>query len=409
MNKNIISKFLQVKKIIMGIILRALITKKGKAGLIFYAPNNAHFLEVNGFSYIPQIDHLIDDLNIIYGCKSYLPIGQYLNISNEIHKMEEVSLFALLYGRRAAWERILKKNEVKAVAGIGLSALLLRAAQKLNVQTIEIYHGCGYENLKYFRPVPAKFSIVYDDLTLKTLSEFKLTIPVRCRHPYFERREFFRRHNIDLRYQIKNKLNETFEDNGNVNVLVTLQWGYESKTGISDFANILDNGIIHESLISVIKKRKDINWILRWHPVQLRSSRFKNDLYLVERIFKNVNNVAVSGFDNLELIDLMRFMTAHITMSSMSTVEAAKINLRSLVLCPVTKSYGYYKDQVNSGLARYCELSSDSIEIYLNDLLNKYIPDSGFEIFEENEKKYPKSKDVICDVVDGKIIDRNLR
>jgi len=101
-----------------------------------------------------------------------------------------------------------------------------------------------------------------------------------------------------------------------------------------------------QELISVIQLSidKDILWAFRLHPVQLKEKKYKHHLNYIEKFCANQKNTQWRWFTEMPLPVALRQCSGHITMSSMSSYEAAYMGIKTLALCPTLQKGGYYQD-----------------------------------------------------------------
>lgn len=372
--------------------------------ILFLAPSNGFFLKVNDQYYIPQLDHLILKLEKFSIATSLLiyPNNEKPNFNTASDPKQYLSI-ELLISMKMYWEKVLSITSPKLIVGIGLPPALLKIAKQKKIKTIEISHFFGLKpigryslecrnKLSYWEPY---LYILNDDISLKTLEMGELALVERTMHPYFERKKFFLSNNIDTIKITKDEIGKRFQNDNKI-VLISLQWGYAGEE--KEYSNIINNGVIHEELIKLIKKRSDLNWILRWHPVQIERSRYKEDLQFIKNTFYGFSNVAFDEFNNVELLDIIQLSNIHITMISMTAREAAYFNVPSICLCPTLLTFNkdFFSDLFQNGIAKYCELNSKIIESTLDEFLtfqNKNLND-----YQMKEEKYPLTFEVICNV-----------
>jgi hypothetical protein len=147
-------------------------------------------------------------------------------------------------------------------------------------------------------------------------------------------------------------------------VLLSLQWGYDGTLPL--FTGIVSNGVIHESVLDAVgATRGEVLWIVRLHPVQLRSPKYRKHRQFVHQLEAASSNVLSTSVSMLPLPVLLAQCDGHITMSSMCCYEAAWMRVPSLALCPTLQRDGpfadYFADLQSAGLLVKGTLVTDEI------------------------------------------------
>ena len=128
-------------------------------------------------------------------------------------------------------------------------------------------------------------------------------------------------------------------------ILVTLAWGYDGE--VPGNSGILPNGVIPEELVKAIREtRRQVFWLLRLHPVQLRNKfLYRRHIRLVNALVEKNSNTESDISSNCELRTILSHCNGHITMSSNTSYEATYMGVPTLLLCPTLDS-----GQVNENL-----------------------------------------------------------
>lgn len=395
LNQRLASKLKNLFKLLRAILGKAILFEK--LDCLFVVPGNAHFLFASNKRWIPQIDHLYCDFERL-GIKGaiFIPPEQNMpsrELANPVYKIG--GLIAAL-PERLRWNLVLKKTEPLFIVGINIPRALILEAKKLKIPTVEIYHGFEYETPEYLTAYDSELDvhIVYDDVTCDTLK--KMNSPgtlFRARHPYLDRKLFFEERNISLVENLERSLSKKFSHPGNPLVIYTLQWGYEQD---SMFGGIIDNenGVIHSEMITVMRERRDINWVLRWHPVQINRNNFERNLKFVQGHFADCPHIVTDGYNECEIIDLFKLSVLHITMSSMSAVEAMLVGVKTILLHqPEFGLQNHLLRQRKIGYSIPSKLDRDEINRTIEKILNerRYFGNSVLE----KEAEHPKTINIL--------------
>jgi hypothetical protein len=164
------------------------------------------------------------------------------------------------------------------------------------------------------------------------------------------------------------------------NVMVSLVWGYDGEHGeYSEYAGILANGLMHEELVRAIELTRDsVFWLLRLHPVQLRMEKYNHHRVFLEELASRTGNCEWRQASTLPLPLLLTQCHGHITMSSMTTYEAAMLAVPSLLLCPTLQpgaiNAALFENLRMSGYAELGELSADAIQQWSENVQRKVVP-----------------------------------
>jgi hypothetical protein len=245
----------------------------------------------------------------------------------------------------SVYKKILLKNKVKLVVSIQPSHALCIAAHDLGIKVAEPMHGMnlavsdkiflsqfdGVED--YLLP---DYFIAFDDQTYQTLNiilKNRKAEVILMPHPWHCECLKTESALID-----KSQLVSISNFNSDKVILLSLQWGYDGEREI--FNNIIPNGILHDSVIDVIKNHKDIFWLIRLHPIQLKRRFYQRHRKFIADLCEKFENTEFVVASSAPLPLLLKQVNGHLTMSSGSAGEAALMNIPSLMLCPTLREGG---------------------------------------------------------------------
>ena len=247
------------------------------------------------------------------------------------------------------YEDLFKAANPRIIISIGCNDEFCLAARNLNIYHFELLHGIGYtpmpwdwdkkekENLPQgILSLDAVSTNTFNELKLKGLDVYQIN------HPFLSR--FNLKNNIELPEEwILKDIDQKYTKT----ILVALQWGYAPSIDELDiYKGILNNGLFFEEIESIIKETKDsIFWRFRFHPVQYRQQKkYKKLFNIVDNFIKEFKNCEWKESTFLPLPSILGTCDGHITMSSMSSYEAAYLGVRTLALCPTLQKGGIYEN-----------------------------------------------------------------
>jgi hypothetical protein len=251
------------------------------------------------------------------------------------------------------YKKIIEKSEPTCIITIGSPPELCQAAKEKEVPCIELLHGMGYSKIAWGYDKRSHSELPSGILSLDTCSTraFQMLEYIQIQqipHPFLKRFQDGKDNDIPIEWQNKN----TIYKNKKI-ILVSLQWGYDGT--YPEFIGILKNHIILEELVVAIesKNNKDIIWAFRLHPVQLRDKKYKHHLDYIKDFCKNHLNTQWQWFTEMPLPVVLKQCSGHITMSSVTSYEAAYMGIKTLALCPTLQPGGHnqdmFSDLVSSG------------------------------------------------------------
>lgn len=250
---------------------------------------------------------------------------------------KEVILFEPIH----VYQWLLFWTRPKLIISIEPPVELCRAAHRLKIPVIEPLHGFGYaEEIPWGYDERAKEElpthiISFDQLSttvFQPLSEKGLKI-LEMEHPWYSKTI---RSQIDKEEQKDNWILEVRKKYRKV-ILVSLVWGYGDDYGAhEEFSGILtENHLIPQQVVDLIgETHEDIFWLIRRHPVQLHAEEYKYQLEFLDGLVENNPNCDWQKSSTSSLDSILPHVDGHLTMSSMTSYDAALFGIKTLTLCP---------------------------------------------------------------------------
>jgi len=349
--------------------------------ILFICADANRAVMTNGKYYSQILDPVVDycriksisHMSISLPFSSMLPSATYSN-SRTLN-------WAYLFLRHNTWRWLLSKRiKTKLVVGINIPSELNSYAADNGIKTIELFHGFGIGENDYIWGCSARKNvdvkreasiyIAYDKQSYETLRQSlgakRITVNL-ARHHFYDREEYSQLNLID---RIESKIERVFSASSNMTVLVSLQHGYDGSRSVLN--GILDNGLLPGCLIEFIRDNPSINWILKPHPVQIRSNMWPKIQDTLFEIFGKFENVSVIDFLDDDVFALLHFVDGHITMMSGTVVEAAMLGVPSLGLCPTLRRGGIMQDAFQNEEAQELffrgEATIESITHFVNHI-----------------------------------------
>jgi len=278
------------------------------------------------------------------------------------------------------WDKVLDFSGASCVIAIQPDEYLCSSAKKKNIKVYDLQHGVISEDHQWYGKklrydcegtgLPDGV-LCWDEYAFQWLKSWgpeKGITPVLIGHPWFDR--FFEpNENDDLVVEAENRLEKC--NYRKPAILVTLQWGlYEHYYRGTEF-----NGLISDSLISVIKKTSsDIDWFIRLHPIQLSKKNKKSVYDQLSRIFEGVIGVSWDVPSHLPLPLLLKKVNLHITDMSSVVLEASTLGVPSAILNPHVCEGGnlenLYDAQRRKGLADVVNQNESEILKWITSMLS---------------------------------------
>lgn len=268
------------------------------------------------------------------------------------------------------YERIITKSKAKVVLTIGCNNQLCEAARNLGVFHVELLHGIGYTPIPWGWESKDKIHLPQailslDPVSTNTFAELKKhnVIVKEIPHPFLSRFQKNSSQAIPSEWLPKKAAIQYKKE-----ILVSLQWGYLPNVDECDiFKGYLPNGLFYEELKEVIRLTKDsVFWRFRFHPVQYRQPKKYEELFtLMDKLVNENKNCDWRDSTYIPLPGLLLQCAGHITMSSMTSYEAAYMGKQTLTLCPSLRTNGVYEDffedLVDLGYVEKKQVSVDAV------------------------------------------------
>lgn len=283
-----------------------------------------------------------------------------------------------LLGMTASFESdpfvyMLEKTGAQLVVTIGSPPEMASAVKSKGVFHVELLHGIGYKFLPWGWDMLSSTYLPHGILSLDKISTkvfsplLEKGIEIRTiPNPFLKR---FISYNKNIQHD-EWKLNLGCEKKCLKHILVTLLWGYAQDHGPhTQFANILDNGLFFDEIGELVREELGIFWHFRFHPVQLRKSRYKNLLIFMDDFVSSHPNSEWREASKVPLPNIAMLCDGNIGMSSMSCYDAAAMGVPSLMLCPNVQKGGIYQDWFsdleNEGYVTKFEVDKERIRNWL--------------------------------------------
>jgi hypothetical protein len=264
---------------------------------------------------------------------------------------------------RVSFQKMIRRLHPDVIVAIDPSAELCRTARDHRVKIVNVAHGYGYPaNCAVHGPLaraktppreePHVF-IAFDDITFATRN---LGDEGKDTKTLLSRRDFFPEGEVPKEPEKQKRRRKS--------ILVAMQWGYEG--AVPELRNIIPDGIMAPALREVIRNSREITWLIKWHPVQIREeARYKKiQHYIRDNLRTGENHVRDVSLEPIH--DLLADADLLITMCSMAVYEAAALGVPSLALCPSLQPGGpyaqYFLDLEKEGVLKKIPLSQGKIQ-----------------------------------------------
>jgi hypothetical protein len=331
-----------------------------KCDVLLFCHDADRGVTLNNKAYSPLIDSVQNKLKIEgYSCQTIahpfsklignLAYGDTVAINRSYLKALVLDKILKNNNLVKYYEDLFKAANPKIIISIGCNDEFCLAARNLNIYHFELLHGIGYTPMPWDWDKKEKENLPQGILSLdvvstNTFNELKLKgLDVyQINHPFLSR--FNLKNNIELPEEwILKDIDQKYTKT----ILIALQWGYAPSIDELDIhKGILNNGLFFEEIESIIKETKDsIFWRFRFHPVQYRQQKkYKKLFNIVDNFIKEFKNCEWKESTFLPLPSILGTCDGHITMSSMSSYEAAYLGVRTLALCPTLQKGGIYEN-----------------------------------------------------------------
>jgi hypothetical protein len=267
---------------------------------------------------------------------------------------------------------VIEKTKPRCIITIGAPSELCRVGRVIKIPVIELLHGNGIPLVPWGWDrrdavnLPSGI-LSLDDVSTKTFSVLKPKgVDVRQIPDPWLSRFSQRAEKSGLPAEWRESLN--WIPQRKKIIIVSLAWGYDHDHGpYTEFANILTNGLIHEELIDAIEQTHDsCFWLIRRHPVQMRSSKYDVHVNFLDKLTAQNVNCEWKNSSSLPLPQLLNCCDGHVTMMSVSAYDAAFMGVPTLLLCPTLRPGGanemYFKDLRTEGYAVLGEFNTKTIQ-----------------------------------------------
>ena len=270
------------------------------------------------------------------------------------------------------YEELLFKTKAKVVLAISPEPILCQIGYDKKIAIIEACHGfglppnCPVTGAKARSRISERyepaFYISFDTMTHKTRSEGDLgkkTKSLIAQRPLINE-ELFRQS-----YGFK-EIVQCYGKRG----LITMQWGYDGEATF--LRGIIPDGVMHPALLEIIQKRKDITWLIRFHPMQTRRKEKwrKIATFIKDNLYSKGLTVIDVSFLPLDFV--LSQADFHITMMSGAVYESASSGVRSIALCPTIHPGGineeFFTDLEKEGMLQKCKLDASLIGLKIDEL-----------------------------------------
>lgn len=272
---------------------------------------------------------------------------------------------------------LLLRTRPRLIIAIQPESDLCRLAYLLKIPLIEPLHGLGYSNIPWDydtltnAELPS-FIVSFDQLSTSTFSPLKKQgIPVlSMEHPWY---------NSELKSQLRKNDQEAasvphIDKQYKKVILVSLVWGYGDDFGAHpEFSGILvDNHLIPQQVVDLISETHDsVFWCIRRHPVQLRSDDYDYQLDFLNDLVEKNKNCEWEKSSTCSLDSFLPHIDGHITMSSMTSYDAALFGIKTLTLCPTILPgaihEGRFQDLVQLGYLEKAEFDKEIIQKWISE------------------------------------------
>lgn len=310
----------------------------------------------------------------------FLMLLYKVSVLFKLHNMKCNFLRFEAFSIRSFYKKFFQAIECKCIIGIGLNSNICKAANELGIFSVEVAHGIGLAQLPLAmhlakRDELPKGILTFDSVTYKTFSQLvsKNIVVKYAPHLWLSRFEPEARCYLPLEWVEKILIDKKYKKT----VLLTLQWGYDGE--FSPFTGIIKNGILSPCLEEAIKETRDnVFWLIRLHPIQLRDHKYTKHRKYIENLTQTFTNCEWQKASTLPLPSVLLQCDGHLTMSSMSSYEAAYMGIKTLLLCPTLKKNGihenYFGDLKTLNMAKLGNLNRDEIMqwIYSIEPAEKY-------------------------------------
>ena len=356
--------------------------KKNKKDILFLCSDLDRNFVYNGLFYSPIIDSLnqllskinYNTLSINYPL-SNLKISKIFGNVISVNGIMSRAIILNKFFKRGnfiikAWQKILIKNQPKIIVGILPPPELCLAANSLNIKVIDLQHGVisdeGYYGQLYRKDFNNKgwpdWILCWDNKSYDWVKKNINQVKTKVIGNIWASRFLF----IDAKDEM---INNIFSSNNienyidKKNILITLQWD-------SDYLSHKNNFGLSNELIDIIHNNNEINWLIRFHPIQTKTLGNKVLFNHMSYIFRNCNNVFWDDISNFPLPLILKLTDLHLTSFSAVTIEASFFGIKTgLLYGKVDLLHEYFSNEISNGHAEIINNNHESILKWINSNL----------------------------------------
>jgi hypothetical protein len=357
-------------KIFLGLLVRDSWQSVKKSDVLFLSYYTSRSYSYQGKSYGPLLDSIaltIKDEGITSSFMSfpYVEIEKNTKSFNSYGTMNRKFFPILLYSAikalffKTKLREVLHtseyKNWIDVISNISPSIIiaiqpppgLCRACHELSIPVYDFQHGVVSRTMLKYSNMYTKFIdikslpsgyLCWDHESLKVIEEWSIRRGIEAYvtgNPWLSRFSNIVASDHLVQLDLDNSV---ISKRSRTTILLTLQWGLDYYYP----DHFSKNEFVHKKLIEAIKKNVGVDWIIRIHPLKMKS---KPHLNAIKSIFKNISNVSISSTNNISLFSLLSSIDGHITWDSSCVIEASSMSVKSFILNPG----GFSEIQVTDG------------------------------------------------------------
>lgn len=282
--------------------------------------------------------------------------------------------------RTELWYQILEKAKPRCVIGILPDKYLCRAGKKMGIPVYDLQHGAIGDADPYYGTInrmttpPENFPdgfLCWDNQSSSIIAEWAQKQGIRTiivGNPWFLR--FVNVQPEDILVKESAEEVKIIKSNQPC-IVVSLQWGLEDR-----YPDKMTNGVLIDALERVILDTINIyNWIIRLHPVQLRSHEKDITLNYLRHTFGDEKTQLWLDASEIPLPVLLSKADLHLTYESAVVIESAWMGLRSGLLSDQFEKGKQYQDlyshERSIGMAEVIPQNVNEIKKWITDTLVK--------------------------------------
>ena len=256
------------------------------------------------------------------------------------------------------WTRILKRAKPKIVIGIQPSEGFCMACHLLSIPIYDLQHGVmddispaygsSFNLEKDRRYLPTSY-LCWDEESSVVLDRWCANRNIQVivlGNPWLYR--FYKQYESDS--VVHSVLNEPPFNQSKKCILVSLQWKldlcYPEFFGSDQF--------LHSAIIDAVKALDDdVNWLIRLHPIQMKSPKILQEL---DRVFASHKNVYIHWASSMPLPVVLSFSHGHVTWDSSTVLDASLFGVKTYLLNPGQFSVSHASSQYKQSSKAFFEL-----------------------------------------------------